>query len=87
MESNRDEALRCLAIAQKHRDAKNYPSARKFAQKSIVRTQPYTDGLRGLNEVLESILYPGSQQAAGDNRQGRVPTILGCWRERLHVVC
>ncbi|EIN05983.1 DnaJ-domain-containing protein [Punctularia strigosozonata HHB-11173 SS5] len=35
MESNRDEALRCLAIAQKHRDAGNYPSARKFAQKSI----------------------------------------------------
>ncbi|KAK0239145.1 hypothetical protein EDD85DRAFT_829192 [Armillaria nabsnona] len=35
MESNRDEAIRCLAIAQKHRDASNYPSARKFCQKSI----------------------------------------------------
>lgn len=35
MESNKDEALRCLAIAQKHRDAGNLPSARKFAQKSI----------------------------------------------------
>ncbi|KAJ7577042.1 hypothetical protein C8J56DRAFT_972183 [Mycena floridula] len=35
MEGNRDEALRCLSIAQKHRDSANYPSARKFCQKSI----------------------------------------------------
>ncbi|KAJ4475070.1 hypothetical protein J3R30DRAFT_3294923 [Lentinula aciculospora] len=32
---NKDEAIRCLSIAQKHRDAANYPSARKFALKSI----------------------------------------------------
>lgn len=35
MESNKDEAIRCLAIAQKHRDAGNIPSAKKFCQKSI----------------------------------------------------
>ncbi|KAF7309846.1 J domain-containing protein [Mycena indigotica] len=35
MESNREEAVRCLAIAQKHLSGGNYPSARKFAQKSI----------------------------------------------------
>ena len=35
MESNKDEALKCLAIAQKHRNAANYPSARRFCQKSI----------------------------------------------------
>ncbi|KIL69283.1 hypothetical protein M378DRAFT_184467 [Amanita muscaria Koide BX008] len=35
MESNKDEALRCFAIAQKHFDAGNIPSARKFCQKSI----------------------------------------------------
>jgi len=35
MESNKDEAQRCLKISQKHRDAGNLPSARKFAQKSI----------------------------------------------------
>ncbi|KAJ7281450.1 hypothetical protein C8J57DRAFT_1448318 [Mycena rebaudengoi] len=35
MESNREEATRCLAIAQKHFSAGNYSSARKFAQKSI----------------------------------------------------
>lgn len=32
---NKDEAIRCLSIAQKHRDAANYSSARKFAQKSL----------------------------------------------------
>lgn len=35
MEGNKDEALRCLAIAQKHFDAGNLPSARKFCLKSI----------------------------------------------------
>nr|GAT45738.1 predicted protein [Mycena chlorophos] len=35
MESNREEAVRCLSIAQKHLSAANYSSARKFAQKSI----------------------------------------------------
>lgn len=35
MESNKDEALKCLAIAQRHRDSNNYDSARRFCQKSI----------------------------------------------------
>ncbi|KAF8575210.1 DnaJ-domain-containing protein [Ramaria rubella] len=32
---NTDEALKCLKLAQRYRDAKEYASARKFAQKSI----------------------------------------------------
>ncbi|KAH9066701.1 DnaJ-domain-containing protein [Lactarius vividus] len=35
MESNKDEALRCLHISQKQRAAGNLASARKFAQKSL----------------------------------------------------
>ncbi|KAF8074828.1 hypothetical protein FPV67DRAFT_600364 [Lyophyllum atratum] len=35
MESNKDEAVKCLGIARKHYDAGNFPSARKFCQKSI----------------------------------------------------
>ncbi|AFR95899.1 endoplasmic reticulum protein [Cryptococcus neoformans C23] len=35
MEVNREEALRALAIAQKHRSASNLPSALKFARKSV----------------------------------------------------
>lgn len=35
MEVNREEALRCLSIAQKHRNGSNLPSALKFAKKSV----------------------------------------------------
>ncbi|KAH8108330.1 DnaJ-domain-containing protein [Phellopilus nigrolimitatus] len=35
MESNKDEAVKCLSIAQRHCDAGNYPSARRFCEKSI----------------------------------------------------
>ena len=35
MESNKDEALKCLRIAQIHRDTGNFASARKFCQKSL----------------------------------------------------
>ncbi|KAG2128582.1 hypothetical protein DEU56DRAFT_891182 [Suillus clintonianus] len=35
MEGNKDEAIKCLSIAQKYKDAGNFPSARKFCQKSI----------------------------------------------------
>src|SRR5580693_1927726 len=35
MESNKDEALRCLHISQKQRTAGNLVAARKFAQKSL----------------------------------------------------
>lgn len=35
MEVNKEEALRCLGIAQRHRNAQNYPSALKFARKSV----------------------------------------------------
>jgi len=35
MESNKDEALRCLSIAQRYRDTGNFPLALKFCNKSI----------------------------------------------------
>lgn len=35
MEVNKEEALRCLGIAQRHRSAQNYTSALKFARKSV----------------------------------------------------
>jgi len=33
--ANRDEAIKCISIAQRHLNAGNYPSARRFAEKSI----------------------------------------------------
>lgn len=35
MEGNKDEAVRCLAIAQRHRDSENWSAAKKFCQKSL----------------------------------------------------
>lgn len=35
MEVNKEEALRCLGIAQRHRNSQNYSSALKFARKSV----------------------------------------------------
>lgn len=35
MESNKDEAIKCLSIAQKHKNAGNLPSAKRFCQKSL----------------------------------------------------
>ena len=35
MESNKDEAMKCLAIAHKHRNAGNLASAKRFCQKSL----------------------------------------------------
>jgi len=52
MEGNKDEALRCLSIAQKHRNARNYASAKKFIQKSL--TLFATPEAQKLAEIIES---------------------------------
>ena len=52
MEGNKDEALRCLSIAQKHRNAGNYTSARKFIQKSL--TLFATPEAEKLARIIES---------------------------------
>ena len=52
MEGNKDEALRCLSIAQKHRNAGNYASAKKFIQKSLALFA--TPEARKLAEIIES---------------------------------
>ncbi|KAF9650778.1 DnaJ-domain-containing protein [Thelephora ganbajun] len=52
MEGNKDEALRCLSIAQKHRNAGNYTSARKFIQKSLALFA--TPEAEKLAQIIES---------------------------------
>ncbi|KAF8202277.1 hypothetical protein BJ912DRAFT_944324 [Pholiota molesta] len=56
MEGNKDEALRCLAISQKHYNADNLPSARKFCQKSIAlyETPEATKLLVAINKAAAS---------------------------------
>jgi len=56
MDGNKDEAVRCLAIAQKHFDASNLPSARKFCLKSIAlfETPQATKLLASINKAAAS---------------------------------
>ncbi|KAJ7759244.1 hypothetical protein B0H16DRAFT_633538 [Mycena metata] len=67
MESNREEATRCLAIAQKHFSAANYPSARKFAQKSIslFETPEAVRLLASINTAAEAGSTSSANGAAG----------------------
>lgn len=61
MESNKDEAVRCLAIAQKHRDAGNYASARRFCQKSLnLFSTPEAEKLLRKIEQEEASATPSS---------------------------
>lgn len=69
MESNRDEALRCLAIAQKHRDAANYPSAQKFCQKSI--------NLFSTPEATKLLSVVESELSSGGAAKQPAPTASG----------
>ncbi|EMD38957.1 hypothetical protein CERSUDRAFT_112669 [Gelatoporia subvermispora B] len=52
MESNKDEALKCVGIAQRHRAGGNLPSARRFLLKSISLFK--TPEAEKLLEVVES---------------------------------
>ena len=56
MEGNKDEALRCLAIAQKHFDGSNLLLARKFCLKSITlfEVPQATKLLASINKVETS---------------------------------
>lgn len=65
MESNREEASRCLAIAQKHLSAANYTSARKFAQKSISLFET-PEGVRLLAQINAAAEAESASRAAGE---------------------
>jgi DnaJ family protein B protein 12 len=61
MEVNKEEALRCLSIAQKHRNAANLPSALKFARKSVsLFTTPEGEKMVQIIETEISVSSSGS---------------------------
>ncbi len=62
MESNKDEALRCLHISQKHRAAGNLSSARKFVQKSLALFS--TPEATKLLELIDSEASSSSSSAS-----------------------
>ena len=65
MEGNKDEAQRCLSIAQRHHDSGNIPSARKFCQKSInlFSTPEALKLLASINSTSHSSSEPSSSSA------------------------
>ncbi len=65
MESNKDEALRCLHISQKQRTAGNFTSARKFAQKSLALFS--TPEAAKLLEIIDSEASSSSSSSAGSS--------------------
>lgn len=68
MESNKDEALKCLAIAQKHRDRGNFSAARKFTRKSIsLFATPEAEKLLESIEAAAAGAGPSSEDAASTN--------------------
>ncbi|KAJ6581580.1 hypothetical protein B0H19DRAFT_1207484 [Mycena capillaripes] len=76
MESNREEATRCLAIAQKHFSAANYPSARKFAQKSIslFETPQAVRLLASINSAAEAESTSSANGAGGPSTSSSTET-------------
>jgi DnaJ family protein B protein 12 len=65
MEVNKDEALRCLVIAQQHRDSGNISAARKFCQKSI-NLFPTPEALK----LLASVNAAASSSSSSTADQG-----------------
>jgi DnaJ homolog subfamily B member 12 len=63
MESNKDEALRALAIAQRHRDAGNFASARRFVDKSLRLFE--TSEARKLLAVIDNEEAASTSSTAG----------------------
>lgn len=76
MESNRDEALKCLAIAQKHRNAGNLPSAKRFCQKSLnLFSTPEGTRLLGIVESeMASETMASASTSAGAGSSGGFST-------------
>jgi DnaJ family protein B protein 12 len=71
MEGNKDEALRCLSIAQRHFDAGNLPLARKFCLKSITlfEVPQATKLLTSINKAESSSSSQSKDSGSSSNSQ------------------
>jgi len=68
MEVNKEEAQRCLAIAQRHRSTSNLPSALKFAKKSVILFS--TPEGAALVTILEREISTGGSSSSGPSENG-----------------
>ncbi|KAL7421445.1 Chaperone protein dnaJ [Cryptotrichosporon argae] len=69
MEGNKEEALRCLSIAQRHRSSSNLPSALKFARKSVALYET-AEGLTLVSVLEREIETGGSGSGASPAASG-----------------
>lgn len=67
MEVNKDEAIRCLSISQKHIEAGNFPSARKFCLKSIALFE--TPEARKVLDQIDNLANSSSNMAGSAGSQ------------------
>ncbi|EJU03806.1 DnaJ-domain-containing protein, partial [Dacryopinax primogenitus] len=65
MDSNKDEALKCLRVAQRHRENGNYSAAARFCQKSIA--------LFSTPEAVELAAIVEKEAAAGKDSSEKTP--------------
>ncbi|KZT71982.1 DnaJ-domain-containing protein [Daedalea quercina L-15889] len=72
MESNKDEALKCLAIAQRRRDSGDLAGARRFCQKSLALFS--TPKATKLLEMLESDIASGDSAEASSSSSSAGPS-------------
>jgi len=79
MESNKDEALRCISIAQKHFNAGNFPSARKFClkSKSLFDTPEATKLLETVESAESSGSASSSSRGATNTQTEEHPSAAG----------
>lgn len=79
MEGNKEEALRCLSIAQRHRNASNLEAALRFARKSVtLYATPEAEKMVMI--VQEEITLAGtgeSSSASASNGDARSPPTSG----------
>ena len=76
MEVNREEAIRCLSIAQKHRTASNLPSALKFARKSVALFST-PEGEKMVQIIETEISISSSASGSGSGSGNSTPGASG----------
>jgi DnaJ family protein B protein 12 len=89
MDGNKDEAVRCSAIAQKYFDANNLSSARKFCLKSIAlfETPQATKLLASINKAAaasDGMKNGGKSHSTSNSQTEEHPSAAGMKHRHAH---
>lgn len=75
MEGNKEEALRCLSIAQRHRNASNFDAALRFARKSVALYA--TPEAEKIVLILQEEVQAGGAGESSSGNEARSPPTSG----------